>query len=138
MPNLDAKFYMDMQKIKEKKYYTKPGFFSKSDIADLRGDWEVNALWAKGNKSRLDSNKSRAYKFISSLPDTKVRQLAGLYSANSTGTNMSDRKIKTLSAEAAKYLKTWRKGSPISPDELKNLAQFLLKKYKTKSKKFRR
>ena len=46
MPNLDAKFYGDMRKIKEKKYYTKPGFFSKSDITDLRGDWEVNALWA--------------------------------------------------------------------------------------------
>ena len=51
---------------------------------------------------------------------------------------MSDRKIKTLSAVAAKYLKTGKKGSPISPDELKDLAQFLLKKYKSKSKKFRR
>ena len=74
---------------------------------------------------------------MSTLPDIKTRQLAGLYSQNFVGKPSSEKKIKILSAVAAKNLKKNKK-SPISPDELKGLAEFLSRKYKTKAKKFRR
>ena len=137
MADLNAKNYADMQKIKEKKHYTKPGFFSKSDIADLRGDYEINAMWSKGNKENRDLMKSKALKFVETLPDLKIRQLAGLHSENTVGVKMSDKKIKLLSAEARKHLKRWRLGDPISPDHIEDFKKFLKDRSNSKNKKFR-
>ena len=101
----DGKFWMDMRKIKEKKHYTKPGFFSKDDISQLRGDWEVEGLWSKGNKDRLDSAKQKAHKFVSTLPDIKTRQLAGLYSQNFVGKPSSEKKNKDSISSCSKKFK---------------------------------
>ena len=137
MADLNAKNYADMQKIKEKKHYTKPGFFSKNDIANLRGDYEINAMWSKGNKENRDLMKRKASKFVQTLPNLKIRQLAGLHSENTIGVKMSDKKIKLLSAEALKHLKRNRIGDPISPDLIGDFKKFLEDRSKSKNKKFR-
>jgi len=137
MADLNAKNYGDMQKIKEKKHYTKSGLFSKNDIADLRGNYEINAMWSKGNKENRDLMKSKASKFVQTLPNLKIRQLAGLHSDKTVGVKSSDKKIKLLSAEASKHLKRNRIGDPISPDLIADFKKFLEDRSKSKNKKFR-